>query len=237
MIRFGLVGSVFLLMVEGTVGAASQVPSAQAASNAMSKFLHAWLVEQTRESALSHISGSIRSQEVAPRSVWIHKGDSPGLSEEQKAAYWEVLKKFAPLDPEWQELAPLDPEWQDEPTSLELDSLELDSLKKILVPLDPDLENLLDRHANVVMKDPFIILVADTDEVIDSFDAGYGDVAKALQPHENQVLAMIADFKGRRRNDTGPFVSFWSEDEEDDVWLLQALGAIPHDPAWLDDGR
>lgn len=242
MIRFGLVGSVFLFMVVGTAGAASQSPSVQMASNAMSKFLHAWLVEQTQESALSHISGSIRSQEVAPRSVWIHKGDSPGLSEEQKAAYWEVLKKFAPLEPEWQEFALLEPEWRDEPTSpgpisLDPDSLELNSLKKILVPLDPDLGNLLDRHASVVMKDPFIILIADTDEVIDSFDAGYGDVAKALQPHENQVLAMIADFKGRRRDDTGPFVSFWSEDEEDAVWRLQALGSIPHELAWLDDGR
>ena len=217
--RFGLVGSVFLLMVTGTAGVASQELPAQA-SNAMSKFLHAWLVEQTQESALSYISGSIRSQEIAPRSVWVHKGDSPGLSEEQKAAYWEVLKEFAPLEPAWQEFAPL-----------ELN----DSLKKILVSLDSDLENLLHRYATVRQKDPFIILAADTDEAINSFDAGYGDVAEALQPHRNQVLTMIADFKGRRREDTGPFVSFWSE--EDDVWRLQALGAIPHELAWLDDGR
>lgn len=208
--RLASVGSVFLFMMAGAVGAASQ-ESSDRATTAMSEFLDAWLVKRDRDGALSHISGSIRSQDVAPRSVWLARNGEPRLSEEQREAYWGILNKLG---------------HSPEPR---------DSLQAALVPRDRDLVDLLHQQAHVVQPGPFIVLVADTELAIDSFDAGYGDVATALQPDKNVILTMIADYTGRRREDTGPFVSFWME--EPDGWRIQALGGVPQEAAWLDDGR
>ena len=64
--RLGSVGSVFLFMMAGVVGAAFQESqglsqgSFDKATAAMSEFLDAWLVKHDRNGALSHISGSTR---------------------------------------------------------------------------------------------------------------------------------------------------------------------------------
>ena len=211
--RLGWVGSLVLLMMSGATSASSQglegLPIE--ASTAMSSFLDAWLVEHDREETLAYISGSIRSQEVAPRSVWVARHGEPGLSEEQKEAYWEILKRLG--------------------GSVEAG----ESLESTLTLPDRDLVDLVHREGRVIQPWPFIVLIADTDVAINGFHAGYGNVATALEPTENLVLTMIADYNGRQREETGPFIAFWSE--EDDGWRIQALGAVPHEAAWLDDGR
>ena len=179
---------------------------------AMSEFLDAWLVKQDKAKATAYFSGTIRSQEVAPRAVWSIRTGAPGLSHRQVDEYWKLLNRIGRSS--------------GGPLSETLDGI------------DPDLKNQLDHFVSLVAHGygKFTAFVARDAETINSFDAGYGDVAAALQPHGNRILTMIADFANRQSESySGPFVSFW-EEEESASWRIQALGAVPEVEAWL-DGR
>ena len=111
------------------------------------------------------------------------------------------------------------------------------SLRNTLSPIDPDLKQALDEELEVDVEhtDPFTVFVADSDLVVNSFDAGYGDTAEVLKPSENRVLAMIVDFADRSREEyPGPFIAFWSKSQENGEWKIQVLGAAPEGLIWLD---
>lgn len=207
-----LVGGTCLLLLCWTVGVAPQGRDGEIppeALDAMHGFLGAWLVQEDKTEAVTHFSATYRSQQVAPRAVRAVRDDSGELSRAQVDAYWHVLQRLGGAQ-------------------------NGDRLHEILAPLDPDLMAILRRVVRMANTEQlFTVFVAEDDVAIDSFDGGYGDVAAALQPAENLVLTMIADFADRGREAySGPFVSFWSK--EHGAWRIQALGAVPNEEAWLD---
>lgn len=218
--RLWLNGGLCLTLTCWSTGAAAQSADSSGvpdeALSAMSSFLNAWLGEPNKVNATAHFSGTTRSQEVAPRAVWVLRDGSAGLSPEQVDEYWKLLKRIG------------------KPSG--------GSLSETLDPIDPDLEEQLGYFVSPIAHDwgEFTTFVAADAETINSFDAGYGDVAAALKPRANRILTMIADFANRRaENYTGPFVSFWGEertagDDEEPAWRIQALGAVPEVAAWLD---
>lgn len=201
---------------EVSVPAAQEVSVPDKAISTMSRFLDDWLDKPDKVKATRHFSGTIRSQEVAPRAVWILRDGSEGLSPKQADEYWKLLNRITPSG---------------------------GSRRETLEEIDPDLAEQLGYFVSPAVHDyKFTVFVAADAETINSFDAGYGDVAKALKPHVNVILTMIADFANRRaENYTGPFVSFWGEEptagsDGEFAWRIQALGAVPEVEAWF-DGR
>jgi hypothetical protein len=217
------------LLVCWAVPSASQEAGPEAlklqnAYGAMHKFLDAWLVHRDEAATMWHFAASEHSLKLAPRAVWriARKTDLSNRAAVQhlwnnslSKEYWRILGRLAVEDNERGV-----------------------SLETVLAPIDPDLATALHaKHVFVVRTEPFTMFVADNDELIWSFDGGYGDVAAELQPTENTVLTMIADFAGRDREGyNGPFVSFWTEDESSGRWQIQALGAVPEGDMWI-DGR
>lgn len=210
-------GFCFTLMCWATDATSQSVDTKapEEALSAMSGFLTAWLVEQDKDKTTAYFSGTARSQEVAPRAVWSIRTGSEELSPEQVDEYWKVLNRLGM------------------PSG--------DSLRESLAPIDPDLKKQLRHFVSPVEHEhgEFTAFVASNAETINSFDGGYGNVVAVLQPSENRILTMIADFANRQTERyRGPFVSFWGEEygEEESAWRIQALGAVPEVEAWL-DGR
>ena len=213
------------LLICWAVPSASQEVSPeklQKAYGTMHKFLDAWLVNEDEEATMQHFAATERSLKLAPKAVWriARKVDLSDRAQVEalwngslKGEYWKVLARFRVKEKDGRL-----------------------PLETILAPIDRDLASAL--HAElvpVVYKEPFTMFVAPSDDVIWSFDGGYGDVAAELHPAENTVLTMIADFAGRDREGySGPFVSFWTEDEPDGDWHIQALGAAPEGDMWID---
>ncbi len=176
------------------------------ALSAMAGFLTAWLDKDKHETT-AYFSGTPRAQEVAPRAVWsVRSIGSEELSSDQVDEYWKVLNR-------------------------------LGMPSGNLAPIDPDLKRQLQRFVSPEEHEygEFTAFVASNAETINSFDGGYGNVAAALQPSdENPIFTMIVDFANRHTERyRGPFVSFWGEES---AWRIQALGAVPEVEAWL-DGR
>lgn len=214
------------LLVCWAAPSASQDVSPEKLENAygaMHNFLDAWLVHEDEEATMLHFAVSERALKLAPRAVWriARKTDLGNRAEVQYLWKNSLSKEY------WRVLGGLAVEDNERGVSLET----------ILAPIDPDLAGALRaEHVLVVRTEPFTVFVADNDELIWSFDGGYGDVAAELQPAENTVLTMIADFAGRDREGyNGPFVSFWTEGESSGRWQIQALGAAPEGDRWIDE--
>ena len=195
----------------------------EGAYGAMYQFLDSWLVDGDEEAAMKHFAATERSLKLAPRAVWriAQKADLSNRDQVQrlwnssmKKEYWKVLGRLRVKEKERGH-----------------------SLETILAPMDPDLADALEMglYVSVLRKEPFTVFIADSDPAIYSFDGGYGDVAAELRPSEKTVLTMIADFSARDHEEyNGPFVSFWTEDEFDGQWQIQALGAAPEGDHWID---
>jgi hypothetical protein len=226
--RFAVVVALLLVALAPPAWGQQGIP--EDARAAMDDFLAAWLVRDDMPGALKHFSTTDRAMEVAPRSVWelyqerkyVSSREADAMmTAEQQEAYWAVLRNMTP--PHMRRLAAIDSKLRDFVHH--------------------------DLRVPVVHEDKFIVFAAfrggndgedaGVDDVVGTFDGGYGDVAAALRDYD-QVLTMIADFEYRdHATYHGPFVSFWAKEAEAEshwqhtaepdgyVWKIQALGAAP----------
>ena len=217
------------ILVPSGIGAAQPPTPSDQAVREMTAFMEAWIVDEDMSKAMGYFDTSERAFAVVPRHIWDpaqaaaglavagHTADFPreGLQHEGhlqrdiRVGYWLMLNTLWPA-------AIVDAALQD------------------LLVVDEDVTAFLRDELKVqyVISDAgFTVFVADEPVEIDSFDAGYGDVATALLSEEGgPVLAMIADFRYKRQVNPGPFVSFWTEElvaSGVTEWRIQALGAFP----------
>ena len=222
-----LVGVSLLPICWAAAVASQNVPSRlpEGPCGTMHAFLDAWLVEQNEATAMGFFATTGHALNLAPDPVWeAARADDIDLNDReqvqrlwhsQKGVYWKLLNRF------WTKSRGV-------------------PLEVTLTALDPDLTEMLtnELRVQILCSEPFTVFVADSDIAIDTFDAGYGDVATALQPTDDVVLTMIADFVERGHEGyMGPFVSFWKEGKEGETsgqWQIQALGAAPEGDIWID---
>ena len=215
------------LLLIGAVPAASQETASdlpEGAFDAMYGFLDAWLIEQNGAATISRLAAVDRPTEEIVELAAQRDAES-FLS---GAAFWAGALDLPDREPVLRILKHLDLFAVGETDH---------QLEAVLAPIDPDLMEVLvgELGVHIVQTKPFTVFFAHNDIAIDSFDAGYGDVATALRPSENMVLVMIADFADRNHEEySGPFVAFWAENEMTGQWQIQALGAAPEGRIWRD---
>ena len=202
----------------------------------MRGFLEAWLVDGDKARTTAHFIVDDATVSVAPRVVWVLAqalvgGPSAVISEvfgprrrvwigtaeeaRLRSEYWRSLERFR-VDP-----------------AVSVGS----GLEGVLDAVDPDLRRIIESELSVSVGDSglFLAFVARDERVINSFDAGFGDVAEVLRPREQTVLVLIADFRGRAHlSYQGPFVAFWVRDPVDGAWRIAALGAVPEGMVFVD---
>jgi hypothetical protein len=165
------------------------------AVEAMRNFLVAWVIDYDEAAALSHFGEAAMGPFAPTLGVGV---------EEAGSAYWPMLNSIWPVS----------------------NSLRADRLEDVLV-IDRDVLTFVttELKATIVHEDVFLVFAAYDDVGINSFDAGYGDVADHLKPTlELPALTMIAGFREPKFPTAGPFVSFWGVDG-DNSWRIQALGS------------
>ena len=182
----------------------------------MQKFLNDWVIDYDEAAVMAHFGETAAS--FAPHyhpaqqplaAVWDGRFDRLANRGEELSGYWIMLSSiwFSKRDPE----SRVDVQLQD-----------------VLV-IDEDVREFLttELSGDIVHDRVFLVFAAHDAVALNSFDAGYGNVAGRLQPsREDPTLTMIAGFGNPKLEQAGPFVSFWDL-EEDTVWRIQALGAYP----------
>ena len=188
-----------------------------AAVETMQKFLNAWVIDYDEAAVMAHFGEAAAS--FAPHypaeqpfaTGWDSELDRLVVSRgEGLSGYWIMLNSI----------------WfskRDQGSRVDV------QLQDVLV-IDEDVREFLtteDLSGHFVHDRLFLVFAAHDAVAINSFDAGYGNVAGHLQPsREDPTLTMIAGFGNPKLEQAGPFVSFWDL-EEDEVWRIQALGAYP----------
>ncbi len=187
-------------------------------------FLTAWVVDRDGPKAMSYLGASAGSLDLVPKFVLREGRDNLWKEEESGFAHGFSKRSTVPVKIATGYWTMLNAFWPARPV------------------VDVGLEYFLvvNNHAYSFVKDElhanpynhgsmFTVFAADEPVEVNSFDAGYGDVATVLKPSPaNPVLTMIADFRDRRsfHPNVGPFVSFWGEEGQRE-WRIQALGAFP----------
>lgn len=188
-----------------------------AAVETMQKFLSAWVIDYDEAAVMAHFGEAAAS--FAPHypaeqpfaTGWDSELDRLVVSRgEGLSGYWIMLNSI----------------WfskRDQGSRVDV------QLQDVLV-IDEDVREFLtteDLSGHFVHDRLFLVFAAHDAVALNSFDAGYGNVAGHLQPsREDPTLTMIAGFGNPKLEQAGPFVSFWDL-EEDEVWRIQALGAYP----------
>ena len=164
----------------------------------MHDFLHSWVLNRDKDMTLSYFGESARGR-FAPIT-----GISADGAWKTDPAYWSLLNSIWPVN----------------------NSRRAERLEDVLT-IDKDVLRFVTTELKgvVLHEDVFLVFAAYDGVGINSFDAGYGDVADHLKPtHEQPALTMIAGFREPKFPAAGPFVSFWGVDG-DNSWRIQALGA------------
>ena len=152
------------------------------AIEAMSNFLYSWVINHDEVTTLSYFGESAMGR-FAPIMDTGVDGRKTGLE------YWPMLTSIWPVN-----------------TSLRADHLE------DVLAIDPDVYTFVSTELKgaVLYEDVFLVFAVYDDVGINSFDAGYGDVADHLKPTpELPALTMVAGFREPKFPAAGPFVSFW----------------------------
>ncbi|MCY3845507.1 MAG: hypothetical protein OXH69_18435 [Acidobacteria bacterium] len=228
--RRALVGLTIATAAWSTM-ATAQDDSHVSAIRSMEKFLEAWVVRNDMQSTLQYFGVSDAALKLIPMSI-SDQGNNEylrglqGKAADRRDLPREVMTGYANL------LRVLWP----------YHIVDAVGLQDVLVTNQEVHRVLTDELPNVaILHDGgFIVFEATEPGEINTFNLGYGEVARVLQPTvEDPVLTMIADFKLRKElrlreelnNSMGPFVSFWRQEERAHPpttgWYIQGLGAFP----------
>ena len=192
---------------------ASTQPGYGVAVETMQKFLNDWVIDYDEAAVMAHFGKAAASfAPHYPAQQPIETGlsfDRPVDRGDGLSGYWIMLNSI----------------WLSEKDQRSRVDVRL---QDVLV-IDEDVREFLktELSGDIVHDRVFLVFAAHDAVALNSFDAGYGNVAGHLQPsRKDPTLTMIAGFGNPKLEQAGPFVSFWDL-EEDEVWRIQALGAYP----------
>ena len=192
---------------------ASAQPGYGAAVETMQKFLDDWVIDYDEAAVMAHFgkaAASFAPHYPAQKPIEIGLSfDRPVDRGDGLSGYWIMLNSI----------------WLSEKDQRSRVDVRL---QDVLV-IDEDVREFLktELSGDIVHDRVFLVFAAHDAVALNSFDAGYGNVAGHLRPsREDPTLTMIAGFGDPKLEQAGPFVSFWDL-EEDEVWRIQALGAYP----------